>query len=784
MERRLCAPRRRLATPRRGEQRLRHNTVFEFGLGVDGLYLSAMFSARSVSDQSCAREGARLCRVALVVGLGVALCVFAYPTLAQAPTTTARALEAPPQLDGRVLEDAVWQSVLPASGFTQTRPNEGQPATQRTEVRIGFTDEALYIGVICYDDAPEQMIVADSRRDSSLLETDSFQVILDTFRDRQNGLVFGTNPSGLEYDGQIIAEGEDGINLDWDTNWSVRSHVFDVGWSAEMEIPFSSLRYGSADVQTWGVNFQRNIRRRNEASYWAPLPRQFGLFRVSLAGRLEGIEVPHQRSLKFIPYALLASKRGGTLPPGTTSDQEVGFDLKYALTQSLILDATYNTDFAQVEVDDIQVNLNRFSLFFPEKRPFFLENAGQFTVGTSSEVELFFSRRIGVGAGGAPLPIDAGARLSGKIGARTNLGLLHMRSDAVPGIAPRNDYSVARVNQEFGNRSSIGGIVVSRDGDGSNGVDPGDDYNRSYGLDGRWNIDNSLVLSGFVAKTHTPGRRGKDHSYKIALDQDTENWANSIAYTEVSEDFNPEVGFLRRTAYRRGQFRLFRRIRPENAWGLQELRPHISYSGFWDLDGFYESGFLHVDNHFEWKNGYEIHTGVNFVHEGVKTPFDIIDGVTVAAGEYDNQEFQFVLITDQSAPLSFDLTSRIGGIFGGDRVNIEPSLNFRTSEKFRAELSWNYNALDLPGPDGRVDVNIGRLRMSYSFTPKMSLQALLQYDDRSDLLATNLRFAWQQSANAGLFVVYNEVDRDGLVGFTAPQRELIIKYSRIFDVLN
>ncbi len=693
-------------------------------------------------------------------------------------------MDAPPALDGRVAGDPAWAAAQPASGFTQTRPSEGQPATQRTEVRIGFTDTALYIGVICFDDAPDQIIVADSRRDSSLTETDSFRVIIDGFMDRQNGLVFGTNPTGLEYDGQIIAEGIDGINLDWDTNWSVQTQTTEQGWSAEMEIPFTSLRYGNADVQSWGINFQRNIRRNNQAAYWAPLPRQFDLSRVSLAGRVDGIEVPHQRNLKLTPYVLAASARGGALPPGTSTNQETGVDLKYSLTQSLTLDATYNTDFAQVEVDEIQVNLNRFSLFFPEKRPFFLENAGQFSVGSASEVELFFSRRIGVGEGGAQLPIEAGARLSGKIGERTNIGLLQMRSEAVPGVAPRNDFSVMRVNQEFGNRSAIGGIIVNREGDGSHTVRAQDDYNRSYGLDGRWSISNALQMSGFVAKTETPGRRGKDHAYKIALDQDTENWANSFAYTQVSEDFNPQVGFLRRRAYRRGQFRLFRRVRPQDSYGLQELRPHISYSGFWDLDGFYESGFLHVDNHFEWKNGHEIHTGINFVHEGVKTPFDIVDGVTVPAGEYDNEEVQFVLITDRSAPISFDITARIGGLFGGDRVNLEPSLNFRTSEKFRAELSWNYNDIDLPVAGGDFNINIGRLRLSYSFTPKMTLQALVQYDDRSDLIATNLRFAWLQSANAGLYVVYNEVDREGLLGFVRPQREIIIKYSRIFDVLN
>lgn len=716
-----------------------------------------------------------------VVCVALGLCADAP---AEAPGMTAIRLTVAPSVDGNVIDDPVWQDVPFATGFQQTRPDEGQPATQRTEVRIGFTVDTLYVGVICFDKEPDQIIVADSRRDSSLEDTDSFQLIIDSFLDRQNGVVFGTNPAGLEYDGQLIAEGEDGLNLNWDTNWSVRSQVFDEGWSAEMAIPFKSLRYGSAESQTWGINFQRNIRRNNEAAYWSPLPRQHGLYRVSLAGTVDGIEVPRGRNLKLTPYVLSSYRRGGALSSGSKSNEEFGFDLKYSLTQSLTLDATYNTDFAQVEADEVQVNLNRFSLFFPEKRPFFLENAGQFTVGAPQEVELFFSRRIGVGPGGVQLPIEAGARLSGKLGERTNIGFLQMRSNSVTGVAPRNDFTVMRVNQELANRSSVGGIFVSRDGDGSNVPSNDKDYNRSYGLDGRWGIGDELLVSGFVAKTETPDRRGKDHAYKISVDQNTENWSNNIAYTEVGEDFNPEVGFLSRRGYRKGQFRFFRRVRPDDLWGLQELRPHASYSGHWDFDGFQESGFLHVDNHFEWKSGYEIHTGVNFIHEGVKEPFDIISGVTVQPAEYDDEELSLVFQTDRAAPISFDLSTKIGGLFGGDRLNIEPTLRFRRSEKFRAEVSWNYNDIDLPVPGGDFRINTGRLRMSYSFTPKMLLQALVQYDDRTDQIATNFRFAWQQSANAGLYLVYNEVDRSGLGGFDKPQREIILKYSRIFDLMD
>ncbi|MCZ6712226.1 MAG: DUF5916 domain-containing protein [Gammaproteobacteria bacterium] len=703
------------------------------------------------------------------------------------PVTQAYPLAVKPQLDGNVLGDPAWQGAKATTGFWQIRPDEGRPASQRTEVFVGFTDQALYIGVVCYDDDPGAIIVADSRRDSSLADTDSFQVMLDSFFDRQNGLVFGTNPAGIEYDGQVTKEsvgsfsaGGGGFNLNWDTTWEVKASISDIGWSAEMAIPFKALRYGGKDAQVWGINFQRNIRRNNEIAFWSPLSRQHNLHRVSEAGSIEGIKVPPQRNLKITPYVLGTATRGGEVR-GTDYDEEFGIDVKYSLTRSLTLDATYNTDFAQVEVDELQVNLNRFSLFFPEKRPFFLENAGQFSVGSPREVELFFSRRIGVGNDGTPVPIDAGLRLSGKIGNSTNVGLLHMRSEAVDGIAPRNDYSVVRVNQELPNRSSIGAIFVNRDGDGSLLGDDDDDYNRTYAVDGRWGIGDNTVISGYAARTDTPNLSGKDHALSMRADYSSAKWSNGIGYTEVGEDFNPEVGFLARDGYRKGDFRILRRYRPENWWGLHELRPHLVYRGFWDFDGFYESGFIHADNHWEWKNGIEIHTGVNITHEGVKTPFDIVDGVTVPADEYNHEEALLVLMSDEAAPLSASIRMTAGGLFGGDRVTVQPTVRYRIGESFSTELTWNYNDIDLPVPDGHFKINLARLRVSYSFTPKILLQALVQYDDRDDLIATNLRFSWLQSANAGLYLVYNEIDEDGL---RKPRREILLKYSRIIDLLH
>ena len=337
-----------------------------------------------------------------------------------------------PAIDGRLDED-VWAAAEPLTDFIQAEPFEGQPATERTEVRILFDDEAVYIGAMLYDSDPAGIIATDARRDSNLQDTDSFRVVFDTYHDLQNGFVFGTTPAGLEYDGQLSNAGGGGggggggpqmrartgsgggFNVNWDASWTVATQVTDEGWSAEFAIPLRTLRYGSSP-QTWGINFHRNIRRKREEDYWSPVARIYDLYRLSSAGELHGLELRSPRNFKVTPYALSAAGRDYAVEVEAQTNTDFGVDAKVGITPSLNVDLTYNTDFAQVEVDDQQINLSRFNLFFPEKRPFFLENAGNFSMGQGSSVDLFFSRRIGIGPDGTPVPILGGARLSGKAG--------------------------------------------------------------------------------------------------------------------------------------------------------------------------------------------------------------------------------------------------------------------------------------------------------------------------------------------------------------------------------
>ena len=703
------------------------------------------------------------------------------------PTTQAHRLDNAPTLDGDVRNDAAWRGVTPASDFVQVQPNEASPASKKTEVFIGFTNSSLWIGIVAHDDDPDTIIVAESRRDSSLDDTDSFRLIIDGQLDRQNGFLFGTNPAGMQYDAQVIKEGTSasfagsggGFDENWDGNWEVRSIVGDFGWSAEFEIPFTTLRYGSAERQSWGINFQRNIRRNNEIVYWAPLGRQYTISRVSRAGTVDGIELRMQRNLQITPYVLGTLKRGGDIA-GTRNDQDAGVDIKYSLTPSLTLDATYNTDFAQVEVDDVVVNLDRFSIFLPEKRPFFLENAGQFSVGIAREVELFFSRRIGI-VDGEQIPIEGGLRLSGKVGPSTNIGLLYMADEGLEGVVSPNHYFVGRISHEMGNRSSIGALVVSREGEGSIAVASSDDHNRTYAIDGRVGIGENLRIEAWAAKTSTPGLERDDDAFAVKADYSSSKWTSRFNFIEIAEDFNPEVGFLERDDYRRAEFGLLRRIRPGADAALLEIRPHITYRDYWGLDGFLETRYRHHDIHWEFKNGYQFSTGYNYLKDGLIEPFEIVAGVFIPPGSYSGGEAELAMHTNQAAPLSLEVDTKIGRRFGGDRALISSTLRYRAGEAFNAELAFEHSDFDVPVPGGNFSVLLSRLRLSYSFSPKMSLQAVVQYEDETETLSTNVRFSLLRTARSGLYLVYNAFD-ERLPGAAPPRREFTVKYNYVFDV--
>jgi len=706
------------------------------------------------------------------------------------PSFNIHYLEQDPIIDGDVLNESLWQNLTPLDQLTQIRPNFGEPASEKTHIWVAMTNKTLYISVVCYDNEPHKIVVSDSRRDADLNDEDSFLFIIDTYNDQQNGFLFGTNSNGMEYDAQIDREGIGifsvnrqqggvigGTNLNWDAAWDVKTKTGSFGWSAEFAIPLRSIRFNSGDNKTWGINFQRNISKRTETTFWAPLPIGFDLKRLSMAGKMHGLNLKSPKNLKIIPYALVQnSTELSEEPTSNKAIVEAGVDVKYSLTPGLTLDLTYNTDFAQVEVDDQQVNLDRFNLFFPEKRPFFLENAGQFTVGSPGEVDLFFSRRIGIGEGGRMVPIIGGSRVSGKIG-QTNVGFLSMFTEDVQEFnLGKNNFTAARINHDFpSSRSSIGGLVVGRYG--MEGLDG--DNNTVLALDGKWGIGKKALVSGFFAKSQTPGITNNDHTANVLVNYLWNRWNFRVGYTEVAPGFNPEVGFLLRSGFRKPEFLILRNWRPKN-WGpLLELRPHISYRGYWNFDNRYETGFLHIDNHWEFKSGFEVHTGLNLTLEGVFRDLNIF-GVTVPENTYRHSEAMLVMITNPNQPVAFNNRTIIGGYFGGKRVSSTNTLNMRFGDKLNASLILNYNNLKLPGGD--INAVISGARLAYSFTPRIFLQSLIQYNNTTELISLNARFGWLQSSNTGLFVVYNILkDQDPFDLLN--NHTVTIKYTHQFDLL-
>ncbi|MEQ8303316.1 MAG: DUF5916 domain-containing protein [Cyclobacteriaceae bacterium] len=712
------------------------------------------------------------------------------PDVRDRPKTNAHKLEGDPEIDGEVIDDEFWQKYEPFDDLKQIRPYSGQPASERTDIRIGYTETMLYVSVVCYDSQPDKLVVSDARRDASLDGTDSFIFIIDTYHDKQNGFVFGTNSLGIEYDAQVDNEGQGnfsnnrqqggtigGFNLNWDASWEVKAKVGDYGWSAEFAIPLRTIRFASGDDRTWGFNIQRNIRKTNEVAYWAPLPIQFDLKRLSLAGELNGLDLRSPGNLKFIPYALDNVSRDYSNETNKTKNNiELGADLKYSITPSLTLDLTYNTDFAQVEVDQQQINLDRFNLFFPEKRPFFLENAGFFTVGSPGEVDLFFSRRIGIAESGQIVPIIGGARVSGRVN-KTNIGVLSMFTDDATfsdsTSVQKNSFNVARINQQVGKRSTVGGTFVSREGRGN----LENDFNRVFAIDGKWGIGNKAQVSGFFARSNSPDSIADGNSFKVQSQYEWNGLNVNLAYTQVDPGFDPQVGFLARTAFKKPEFLVLKQVRMKGQFGLLELRPHVSWRGYWDFDDFQQTGFLHVDNHWVWKTGFEIHTGINFTTEGVVTPFEISKGVTVPAGTYKNEEAQIVFITNPSKKFYLSTRHVMGGFFNGSRSAHSGTVGMRAGDRFNTEVTFNHNDIHLAEDVFATDL-IGA-RISYAFAPRINLQSFIQYNSAIDLWSANIRFNLLEQANTGLFVVYNEVWREGDIN----SRSFTIKYTHIINVL-
>ena len=680
------------------------------------------------------------------------------------------------RLDGN-LDEEVYRTVPPITDYVQNVPDVGQPATERTETWVLFDGSNLYIAARCYDSAPSSEWVADEmRRDSrQLRQNDTFGLMLDTFYDRRNGLTFYTNPLGAIADFETTNEGNP--NSDWNPVWDVRTGRFDGGWTVEMEIPFKSLKYPAGVAQVWGIQLRRVVRRKNEWNYITRVPLSAaggqgsgGIFRVSAAATLTSLEVPAgSNTLEIKPYAIGGVTTDRMADPVVDNDRsgDFGLDVKYGVTQNLTADFTYNTDFAQVEVDEQQVNLTRFSLFFPEKREFFLEGRGIYDFGRSGGFgggggggfgrglapTLFFSRQIGLQRGQV-VPILGGGRLTGKAGA-FSIGALNMQTDdeTVSGARSTN-FTVLRVKRDLLRRSSVGMIYTGRSvslvGDGAS---------HAYGMDANFAFFENVNFNGYFAKTHTPDSTGKDTSYQARFNYAADRWGVEVDHLLVEDNFVPEVGFVRRDDFRRTF--VSGRFSPRPA-AIESVRRFVFQTSL-DYTLTADTNVLETRQNqlrvaTEFENSDQLRVDLTRSYELLEDLFEIADGVAIPVGGYTFSDVSLSYQLGAQRRTSGSFSVQRGAFFSGDitavgftrgRLVLTPQLS--------VEPGISINWVDLP--EGSFTTNLVTTRVNYTFTPRMFFSGLLQYNSSNDTLTSNLRLRWEYQPGSELFVVYTE-DRD------------------------
>lgn len=703
------------------------------------------------------------------------------------PRISAFAAPSEIRVDG-VLDEAAWQGPPAARDFVQAEPREGQPATEPTEVWVSYDADNLYVAARLYDSDPSGIVVNDIKKDFGEGSQDVFTVILDTFQDRRNGYLFMTNPGGARGDRQIAGEGRE-ANSSWDAVWHVETRIDDEGWTLEMAIPFRTLRFDPDRAGTWGVNFSRYIRRKNEQVYWAPIPRSYNIMRLSLAGDLTGLpQASPGRDLRITPYVLGRTVRE-TGEESFNNDAEIGGDLKYGITDGLTMDLTANPDFAQVEADVQRTNLTQFSLFYQEKREFFLENSGIFYVGdlarnvritstprADEDLVVFFSRRIGISADGQQIPIFGGARVTGRVPGGVSVGALWMRTQELD-ENPKSDYGVVRLRKNLFAGSDIGGLLMVR-----NSVGQEQDHNLVYGLDSYIRFPGNLDWSAYGLLTETPGASGGEYVWRTSLNREGNFHHIKLGVMQIGEGFQSDLSFYRRVGVRK--YFIDWGLRPRPEWlrrhGVREMHPHIVWDYFENLSGRKEAYRLHTGYTFFFESGAYSELSMNPAFERLEDPFEIDPGAEpIAPGGYGWTEWQLRANTDSSQPLSLSATGILGGLWSGDQKTLQATVTAHPGYRFRGELGLTRTDASLPEGDFIKTFWTGRL--NYSFNKDMFIDALVQYDPGSGLLNSNVRFSFIHHPLSNLYVVWNEqrfttgVDRN-----LKPGRSLIIKVTQMF----
>lgn len=757
--------------------------------------------------QQPSRPGAGAPRVALLTCL---LLAGSAAALAQTPQNPALATEPlPPSLvreaDGRVivratrvsepirldgrLDESVYSRIPPITDFIQQEPIEGAPVTERTEAWILFDDKNIYVVCRCWQANPELIVANDMRRDGpNINQHDSFGVQFDPFNDGRGGFFFYMSPVGGVRDAITM---DARSNNDWNTVWNWKPGRFDGGWIAELAIPFKSLRYRPGREQIWGIQVRRLIRHKNERVHLTRLSAAWGggaWNHLSHAATLVGLEAPPaSRNLEIKPY-VISSLTTDTLsepPLRNEFDPDAGFDVKYGLTKGLTADLTYNTDFAQVEADEAQVNLTRFSLSFPEKREFFLEGANIFNFGTVTNTPrnespgegvaplIFYSRRIGLDDNGTPLPVVAGGRVTGRAGP-WSIGAMNIEVDNVEALgAAQTNFTVMRLQRNILRASSIGGIFTRRS---VSDLAPG--ANTVWGLDANLAFYEHVNAGGYFARSRTDGLEGNDMNYRAQFIYNADRYGLFLDHQAAGEDFSPDVGFLRREDFRRSLIEA--RFSPRTTahpfvrkWIYEGRADYIT-----DTDNRLESreilGRFQLDLH----NSDSFTVEFVRLHESLRDAF-VIEDVPIPSGSYSFNRAAISYTAGQQYKLSGTTKAELGGFFGGERQTIEFSGRLELTPQLGIEPNISVNWVSLP--EGRFTTTLLGSRTTFTMTPRMFVSALVQYSSADKALTTNLRFRWEYIPGSELFVVYSE-GRSTFPprGTELETRGLVFKVNRLF----
>ena len=702
-------------------------------------------------------------------------------------TLRAFRLAEPLTVDG-VLDDPVYDQVPAAAGFLQQEPDEGAPASESTRVWVLYDADSLYIAAELEEEHPERLMASEMRRDHrSIGWNDSFQIVLDTFYDRRNGFLFHTNALGALFDAQVTDERN--TNSDWNTVWWVKSQVVEEGWTVEIRIPFRSLRYAAGGAQLWGINFQRNIKHKNEKVFFTPTPQAYnrdGLVRLSNAATLVGLEAPAgSRRMELKPYAIGSQTHAPLRDINNEWSGDIGGDFKFGVTDGLTADLTWNTDFAQVEDDESQVNLSRFSLFYPEKREFFLEGQGVFDFGgrqtrafggggPSDAPIPFFSRSIGI-SGGSSVPILGGARLHGRTGAYT-MGLMNIQTGETAGLdVESTNFSAFRIKRDLFSRSNIGVIATHRNvgaqGPGSNSL---------YGVDGNFNPSDNLRINSFYMATSEPGVETGHQaaSYMGQFNYDTDLIDLTAERLYLGEDFNPGMGFVRRRDFTKNGASFQLSPRPRGIEAIRQFELKFQANNYDRPDGEMETRKYKFEGKAILESSDRLIVDHTMTEERLLDGFDLSTEVAVPAGNYRFNRTGLRLWLGTHRSFSGYFRYEFGDFFGGTRREVSYWGRAEVNQRLSMEPNISLNWIEVPG--GEVQAQVSSLRATYTVSPRSFLGALVQYNSAAQLMSANVRFRWEYSPGSDVFVVFstNRDGDDGLAGLS--DRALVVKFTRLF----